>query len=291
MLESISLKFTELASPLQVPAQGVTIFVGPNNAGKSLVLRELEQDISTHASVATKIVSDFEIIWLSDEQLNKDIENLTKKAPLGTSPDNVYVGRFNASGNLDATNVPHQALREFMKDHREKRWLTSQFLRFFLIRLDGRTRFDLTNDRPRGDLLGRAQNMLMHLFQDKEARKRVRDIVFDAFGLYFTIEQLSAIDLRIRLSQTAPDNDEQNWNEEARTFHGKAVQIKDSSDGVQAFVGILCAVLSGDYRAILIDEPEAFLHPPLARKLGYELTSKLKAGGTLMASTHIPRFF
>ena len=163
MLESISLKFTELASPLQVPAQGVTIFVGPNNAGKSLVLRELEQDISTHASEATKIVSDFEIIWLSDEQLNKDIENLTKKAPLGTSPDNVYVGRFNASGNLDATNVPHQALREFMKDHREKRWLTSQFLRFFLIRLDGRTRFDLTNDRPRGDLLGRAQNMLIGL--------------------------------------------------------------------------------------------------------------------------------
>ena len=290
MLESISLKFTELASPLQVPAQGVTIFVGPNNAGKSLVLRELEQDISTQASVATKIVSDFEIIWLSDEQLNKDIENLTKKAPLGTSPDNVYVGRFNASGNLDATNVPHQALREFMKDHREKRWLTSQFLRFFLIRLDGRTRFDLTNDRPRGDLLGRAQNMLMHLFQDKEARKRVRDIVFDAFGLYFTIEKLSASDLRIRLSQTAPDNDEQNWNEEARTFHGKAVHIKDSSDGVQAFVGILCAVLSGDYRAILIDEPEAFLHPPLARKLGYELTSKLKAGGTLMASTHSPDF-
>jgi hypothetical protein len=52
----------------------------------------------------------------------------------------------------------------------------------------------------------------------------------------------------------------------------------------------MCAVLSGDYRAILIDEPEAFLHPPLARKLGYELTSKLRRGGTLMASTHSPDF-
>ena len=55
MLESISLKFTELAEPLRVPAQGVTIFVGPNNSGKSLVLREIELDIHSHQNVATKI--------------------------------------------------------------------------------------------------------------------------------------------------------------------------------------------------------------------------------------------
>ncbi|MCA1492686.1 AAA family ATPase [Ensifer sp. NBAIM29] len=113
---------------------------------------------------------------------------------------------------------------------------------------------------------------------------------FDAFGVYFTIEQLSAESLRIRLSQTEPDENEQNWNEAARVFHGNALHIKEASDGVQAFVGILCAVLSGDYRAILIDEPEAFLHPPLARKLGYQLASNLKTGGTLMASTHSPDF-
>jgi AAA domain, putative AbiEii toxin, Type IV TA system len=131
--------------------------------------------------------------------------------------------------------------------------------------------------------------MLMHLFVDDPARKKVRDIVFDAFGVYFTIEQLSP-NLRIRLSATEPDESEQSWNEAARQFHGRALHIKEASDGVQAFVGILCAVLSGDYRAILIDEPEAFLHPPLARKLGYQLTTNLKPGGTLMASTHSPDF-
>jgi hypothetical protein len=35
-------------------------------SGKSLLLREIEQDISSHASVATKIVSDFEIVWIKD---------------------------------------------------------------------------------------------------------------------------------------------------------------------------------------------------------------------------------
>ncbi len=132
--------------------------------------------------------------------------------------------------------------------------------------------------------------MLMHLFQSEGARKKVREIIFDAFGTYFTVEQLSAENLRIRLSETEPDENEQHWNEKARSFHGRAQHIKEASDGVQAFVGIVCAVLSGDYRAILIDEPEAFLHPPLARKLGYQLTSNLTAGGTLMASTHSPDF-
>jgi hypothetical protein len=290
MLESISLKFSELPGPLHVPAQGVTVFVGPNNSGKSLVLRELELDISTHDRMPTKILNDIEIVWLSEEQLNADIANLTKNSPAAVPAGYIYVGRFNSKGQIDGHNIPENQLRSFMSKHTERRWLTSQFLRFFLIRLDGRTRFELTDDKQRGDLLGLAQNIFMHLFMDPEARKRVRDIIFDAFGIYFTIEQLTADNLRIRLSPTEPDANEQNWNDSARAFHGKAMHIKDASDGVQAFVGIVCAVLSGDYRAILVDEPEAFLHPTLARKLGYQLTSNLQMGGTLMASTHSPDF-
>jgi len=60
---------------------------------------------------------------------------------------------------------------------------------------------------------------------------------------------------------------------------------------VQAYVGIITAVLSGEYHTILIDEPEAFLHPPLARKLGKNLASLAeKRNGTLMASTHSSDF-
>jgi predicted ATPase len=62
-----------------------------------------------------------------------------------------------------------------------------------------------------------------------------------------------------------------------RSFTGWLNGSMAASDGVQAFVGIVCAVLWGDYRAILIDEPEAFLHPPLARKLGRQLTTNLAA--------------
>ena len=168
--------------------------------------------------------------------------------------------------------------------------MASQFLKSFLIRLDGRTRFNLTIDRPRGDLLAQPHNVLSHIFKDDLLREKLREIIYDAFGVYFVIDALSAGDLRIRLSTVPPGAEEQNLNAAARAFHGNALHIKDASDGIQAFVEILCAVLSGDYRTILIDEPEAFLHPPLARKLGRQLTSNLKAGECLMASTHSPDF-
>jgi AAA domain, putative AbiEii toxin, Type IV TA system len=215
---------------------------------------------------------------------------LAKKSPNELSPEYVYVGRFSPDGNLEAHNVQRNSLEQFVRERTNKPWVCSQFLRYFLIRLDGRTRFDLTNDRSRGDLLRPAQNVLAHIFKDDALRKKISDIVYDAFGAYFTIDALSESNLRIRLSDIAPTIDEQSLNEAARKFHANARHIKEASDGVQGFTGILCAVLSGDYRAILIDEPEAFLHPPLARKLGHQLTSELKSDRCLFASTHSPDF-
>jgi hypothetical protein len=217
MLEAISLKFTEFAQPLRIPVQGVTIFVGPNNSGKSLVLREIQQDIVSHQRQETKILHDLEIAWMTEATLNEEIAELTKKAPAGISPDNVYVSGFDQNGQLYGLQPSRNALLEYMREQREPRWIASQFLRMFSIGLDGRARFALTSDRPRGDLLGPPQHMLMQLFVDDQARKRVREIVFDAFGVYFTIEQLSQ-NLRIRLSATEPDENEQprqNCNEPA----------------------------------------------------------------------------
>lgn len=290
MLRSISLHFTELAEPVEVLSDGVTIFVGPNNSGKSLLLREVESQFSSNAEVTAKLVKAVEILWPSVEQTKADIELLRKDTPAHVSPDHVSLGRFKPDGSVEESVVARDPLLQFIKEKRERRWVTSQFMRFFLIRLDGRTRFELTNDKGRGDLLARPINVSAYLFKNDEIRRKISAIVHDAFGYYFTIDALSDNQLRMRLSSTKPDSNEQNLNEEARKFHSEALHIKSASDGVQAFVGILCAVLSGEYRIVLVDEPEAFLHPPLARKLGFELTSNIKEGGSFMASTHSPDF-
>ena len=63
------------------------------------------------------------------------------------------------------------------------------------------------------------------------------------------------------------------------------------SDGVKAFTGILLQVYAGDPKVIIVDEPEAFLHPSLAHKLGYELAKgAAEEKKHIFAATHSSHF-
>lgn len=291
MISSIVLKFTENAD-LNLPTSGITVFVGPNNSGKSLVLKELEMAYQTHPfPTGLKILKDYEVAWPSIDELNETFLSLEKFAEPNMPVDHVAIGRITPGGGLERSIMNKIGIIEVARYQKDKNWWATQFLRWGVLRLDGRSRFNLTNDQSTGDLLAAPQNVLAHLFQDETARAKVRSWVFDAFQKYFVVDPTSGGTLRIRLSDSMPLADEQSLNLQARDYHREATYIKDASDGVQAFTGIATAVLSGEYHTILIDEPEAFLHPPLAKKLGKQLaTSATERNGALMASTHSADF-
>jgi hypothetical protein len=63
------------------------------------------------------------------------------------------------------------------------------------------------------------------------------------------------------------------------------------SDGVKAYTGILVQLYAGDPKVITIDEPEAFLHPSLAQRLGKEIAKGTAAEGKhVFIATHSPQF-
>ncbi|WP_454713617.1 ATP-dependent nuclease [Caulobacter segnis] len=294
MLQSIKLDFTDSES-LILPMQGVTIFVGPNNSGKSLVLRELEEIFVDQSERNRKIIGSFEFDWGDDEWFEGFISNAVAASPSNVPVGEVQFSRLNPFGGRDAVGIGVQSLKNMRMAHNRNathvRWWLNMVERWNVLRLDGRSRFQLTDDREGGDLLSPPQNILAHLFVDDSSRDRVRKSIKEAFGVYFVIDPTQLGRLRIRLSSEAPLGDEQSLNVAARVFHGKATHIKDASDGVQAFTGIITSVMSGDYRTVLIDEPEAFLHPPLARKLGRDLATLVgERGGALLASTHSSDF-
>lgn len=291
MLDSITLKFTE-NQDMVLPAPGITVFVGPNNSGKSLLLREIELALSVHPFPGgVHILRDYEITWPSLQDVEAMIRRSEKYRQPNQAEDKVSMGRMNPNGGAEIGTLHRSNLLTRATEKSDKHWWATQVLRWGMLRLDGRSRFNLTNDQGGGDLMGPAQNVLAHLFQDDEARGKVRGLLLDAFGLYFSIDATNLGQLRIRLSPNPPPADEQSLNRVAREYFSNALHIKDSSDGVQAFSGIVTAVLSGDYHTVLIDEPEAFLHPPLARKLGKNLAAISTArGGALLASTHSPDF-
>lgn len=292
MFESLTLKFTESPNEIKLETQGITIFVGPNNSGKSLVLREIESASQQHQLGGFNLLSDFEIYWLSEDDVSEHEAKVKNIRPAGTPEDHVFVWRFNPYGGFEGNSVSRETLLGLLRTHTNKHWVMVNFLRHSMVRLDGKARFELSNDRPQGDLVADfPANALAGIFVNEELRQKIRDLIYDSIGRYFVIDPTSGGQLRIRLSSIPPTHDEQSLNAEARNFHKRAVHIKDFSDGIQAYVGIIVATYSSEFRAILIDEPEAFLHPPLARKLGFNLANAVLSNGRcLFASTHSPDF-
>lgn len=288
MLSSLTLKFTEHPN-LLLPANGITIFVGPNNSGKSLVLKEVERAFNEHPFPKnTMMLQDYEVQWLEEPEIDA---MLAKQAEEASTVGHKIIRRINPNGGRETTQLNVDALKTVGKAKQDKNWWATQFLKWGMLRLDGRSRFTLTNDQGAGDLLAPPQNILSHLFQNDVDRKKVRELVKDAFGVTFVIDPTHLGTMRIRLSRDEPLADEQSLNDAARKYYKRAVHIKDASDGVQAFTGIVTAVLSGEFHTILIDEPEAFLHPPLARKLGNNLAKiATERSASLLASTHSSDF-
>ena len=162
----------------------------------------------------------------------------------------------------------------------------------YTIRLDGRTRFSLVDQQGTGDLLGRPQNHLWALFADNKARSDVRRLVFNAFGKHFVSDPTQMQLFKIRMSDRAPssDTEEQALDKKARGFHSKALPITEFGEGTQAFVGLISALLSLPQKIMLIDEPDAFLHPPLARRLGMNLVQlSQERDASLVVATHRQR--
>lgn len=80
-------------------------------------------------------------------------------------------------------------------------------------------------------------------------------------------------------------------HEEALEFQANAIPIDLMSDGIKAFTGTIIEAIAGDPQILLIDEPEAFLHPALASKLGAEISRvSYKYHKNLFVSTHSPFF-
>lgn len=310
MLKTVVLRFgaEEGDPPLQFRPGPMTVFVGPNNSGKSLALREIEDFVETGGETLRHIVRRLELLLPPEDEVRAMV--LSRAVGDGKKDGTVRVLRLRHPGEYSrrrATDAAEPVVEQEVdvdallkavpyaedpgEDDLER--LCRDFVGLFTLRLDGQTRLALTQPQAAGDPESHPTNHLGALFRDAEARERIRDATADAFGLYFVIDPTEQTHLRVRMSDRAPmdENEEQSTTDRSRAFHGRATDIDQLSDGIRAFTGLTAAVLSADYRVMLVDEPEAFLHPPLIRKLGRRLTElAAERGANVLAATHSPDF-
>ena len=294
MISNLRLKFGRVpgAAGENITATPVTVFVGPNNSGKSKVLTEIEQYCRNGNQDANALILD-ELTFegLTGENVMQAINHLTLPPNQGEAltVNHLFIGSRYGRRQL----LIDQLINCLEYPNPNRAAFCSWFLTHNTLILDGRNRINLINSQGAGDLQQSPQTSFQVLFRNDLKRHEVRRIVHEAFGSHFVIDPTLLGQFRIRLSDRAPINDveERGIHAEAVKFHSEAQLIDYASDGVKAFTGIITEVIAGDPRVILIDEPEAFLHPSLASKLGYEVSrAALSADKRVFVSTHSSAF-
>lgn len=292
MIKKLKIKFgsSQVKPPLQTDTTPITVFVGPNNSGKSKVLMEIEAFCKNGTPNATNvIIDDLEFNQPTDPESEINSHTLTPRHNEFISPGHILFGKDNTRHNINKNQLV--AFFSNVSSHRQH--YCAYYVAFNTIRIDGGSRINLIKEQDAGDLQSHPVNSLQVLFRNNAKREEVRRILYDAFKKYFVIDPTKSGKLRIRLSEVAPENEiqERGIHDAAVEFHKKALDITFASDGVKAFTGIITTIIAGDPKVILIDEPEAFLHPSLASNLGKEVSNSVNGiSKNLFVSTHSANF-
>lgn len=294
MLKKLYFRFgkTEDSQHLSLDMTPVTVFVGPNNSGKSKALQEIRGICSGGEFSQTNVVVEkVEFVDVGEKEAGDKISRVELKPNYDEiiADGHVIVGKRG-----HRLSVPVSTLKQSFANPNEMR---HQFCQWYLVYntllLDGKSRISLVNEQSAGDLLSQPHTSLHALFCDDDKRKEVRRIIHDAFGLYFVIDPTNIGKFRIKLSSVEPASIyvEQGLHEESREYYKSSIEIDHMSDGVKAFTGMITEIVAGDPVVVLIDEPEAFLHPALAFKLGKEIsTTSMNSNKNVVISTHSPYF-
>ncbi|WP_340161652.1 AAA family ATPase [uncultured Hoeflea sp.] len=291
MIKTIKLKFGRAPNtkPTSIAVTPVTVFVGPNNSGKSKVLSEINNFCRKGKRNNDDAI--LASIEFEDVDYNKTISEIELKPNVNENlqENNVIIGKGNNRHIVSKIELSKVFKTPNLKPEHFCNW----FLQFSTIILDGNNRISLVRQQPIGDLQKDSQSSFQLLFKNDRKRMEVRRIIKEAFGSYFVIDPTNGGNLRVKLSNRPPKNnvEERGLHNDAIKFHANAEPIEGASDGVKAFTGMITEIIAGDPKILLVDEPEAFLHPSLAHKLGKEIATATEGTNKrIFVSTHSSNF-
>lgn len=244
----------------------IVVFVGSNNAGKSQVLRDIELFFSNRES--TRIVAREIEIALSGNP------NYFREHSVEKHGHFVFEGvnAVNAQHFLDWWNernihVYKNYVLNFLTT--EQRLLASKPV----------SSYDAANEIP--------NNPIQELYAKDSKESEISELFKSAFGQDVIVNRGAGSIIPIHVGRKPNlENGEDRVSESYLKKLNKVSQAQVQGDGIRSFLGILLNVFVNPHPIILIDEPEAFLHPPQARLLGKILAERLHENCQIFISSH-----
>ncbi len=167
-----------------------------------------------------------------------------------------------------------------------KRQFANYFGNYLINRLTTESRLTITS---RGDMQsGRGDSPLVRAFYDdgSEVESKVDEILHKAFSpLHVKLDYTDRAYLSIRVSDE-PFADIPADPRDAREPLSRARLLDEEGDGIRSFCATVLSLLVNSRPVLLLDEPEAFLHPPQAVHLGETIANLASDDKQIFIATH-----
>ena len=252
----------------------IVAFVGPNNAGKSAALRELQERVG-------RITSGLVIKSASMKKVgNRDDLQTYLEAKAQRTGDGA---NFSYAGI--GYSIHHSFISSF--DHENNR---HQVAPFFAKHLSTESRIMDSNAAPALALFHAPPTHPIHLLlMDPDLSKDISDKFRHGFGADLTPFRAGGSNFPLYVGEKParpPDKDELSKEFIDARFRTN-VMLEKQGDGMRSFAAVILHVLAAQTHSIqFLDEPEAFLHPPQARLLGRYIADNRPRGSQLFIATH-----
>lgn len=276
-IERITLKSGDVIAPQRA---GVTAIVGANNAGKSTILRELVEWISHEPSHPQP-----PRLSIDSVDINKSGRPADLFAWLGSNSSFVLQGTTMGFVRPMAGFQQPQSIAYYWDQGGLGLGQLAPFLQFYG---NAAGRFSIGGAAEMRDSVDDPPTHPVHYLQDsKHLNARISKVSESVFHQPLTLDALArTVRLRVgKLDVEAPRVDD--VPPEYRRAMSALRPLDDQGDGMKGFFGQILPVVAATYPLIVIDEPEAFLHPPQAHALGVELGRlAVERGVQILVATH-----
>lgn len=255
---------TRAGDVVTLPTTGVTCIVGRNNAGKSRTLNDITNAIfqkgSTGVVIDTMQVDKSEDLSIDDARewlaarFPRAIESEHPGQPLRYTPTTGGSGltpeAFIAAWTSDPIHLGVAG-----------NFITSHSVAGGLVHL--------AVGQARPDPSTTAHSTLARLYADNRLEKKLSDLAYDTFQLRLIMDRVTLYGGLLRVGEI--DVPRPHYNDSTVEYHEALKSMPaliQEGEGAKSFIGLALEVLAGQYQVLIIDEPEAFLHPGQARALG-----------------------
>jgi hypothetical protein len=270
-----SLTFSD-GTEIQLPERNILVLVGPNNAGKSAALRNIlgfiqappehrRPEVIVNAIVTKNGTPDDFVQWLEHNAfvLNRSDGRYFRRTHTDPVREDIVRNQWGFADSALPTVWPYVAFHAAADQ------------RLALLQASGA--YDPLNDAP--------STPMQILFARPELEETMSETSFEAFGVPLTLSRIwgSQLDLHVGGVDTEPTIvPSSSYMEEIQSLPS----LQTQGDGMRSFLGLMLALITAQYPVLLVDEPEAFLHPPQARLLGRKLAAEAPERTQVFVATH-----